>query len=768
MQLQPSFIGDMSGGLTKNKKPLFLQDQAWSKLENAYCFRGRIKKKEGNELIGRLTRADISVAGLALAANVINLISALTLEATATIVPGSINIVGVTDGTTYTDPALDGVLVATGGIGTGGSINYATGLLTITAGGGQNITGTFDYFPGLPVMGIWQRELASINNEQTVIFDTKYAYVWDVTDSQFEELASITPTTWTGTDADFFWASNYRGSTADLRLFFVTNFSKATGDPIRYYDSTDWIDFAPLVSATDTLYQARIIIPYYGRLLALNVYEGTTVGGIGASVQIGNRCRFSQIGDPTAVDAWRSDQFGKGGFIDAPVSEQIVSATFYKNTLIVGFERSTWQLRYVGEYGLPFLWERISTDFGTESTFSAVLFDQGVLSVGDKAIVSSSGVTVDRIDLDIPDQVFEIANSQSGPERVWGLRSFDKELVYWCYTDTSLQVVSDSFSRKFPNRVLVYNYRNNTWAIFRDNVTAFGVFQRPSDLVISWDSLNITWDDINVTWDDTTNAELFPINISGNQQGFIEAYATSEVTNEESLYISAVTLSAGPPTSVTLTIPNHNLENGDIIYVEGMIFHLAGALTSTDLNDTIYKVEVVNEDQVLLYYWDSTSKLWYSDFTFTPVTTATYMGGGVLALLPRFNCQTKDFNPYSGKGAQIALSYIDFQTDVNSDRTPAFTVDLFVNSYLGQRANLMLAVANQQVPTYNTTPYYMNVGANVQQYAWHRLYATTYGQYIRIGLTLDDELMNDMDTLESSWELNAICLWSRPGGLNPF
>jgi hypothetical protein len=769
MQLQPTYITGMASGLTKNKKPFLLQDQAWSTLENAYCWRERIKKKEGNKLIGRLGRLftaealGVTGGGGTFSGNIVTI---FTLEATAEIAEGSITVVVGAD--TLTEPTItDGTLV---GVPAGsGTINYATGDITLTGvAGAAAITITFIYYPTLPVMGIWQREQAASNNEETIFFDTIYAYRWSVASSAFLEF--IPGTIWSGTDADFFWATNYRGSTPQSRLFFATNFVVDAANPIRYSDGTTWTALNPLVDALNNLYQARIIIPYYGRLLALNVYEGTTGGGYAGAVQIGNRCRFSQIGDPIAVDAWRSDQFGKGGFIDAPTSEQIVSASFYKNTLIVGFERSTWQLRYIGEYGLPFIWERISTDFGTESTFSAIIFDQGVLSIGDKAIVSSSGITVDRIDLDIPDQVFEIANVQSGPQRVWGLRNFDKELVYWCYTDT-LNQLAGSFTRKFPNRVIVYNYRNNTWAIFRDNVTAFGVFQLPSDLVITWDSLDVTWDDVDVTWDDKSTAELYSLSVSGNQQGFIEEYATSEVSNEESLSVSAVTLTAGPPTTVEITVNNHNLETGDIIYLEGLIFFDAGAPVSTDLNDKIYMVQVESETQLLLFRWSSTTQTWYSDFSFTPVTTATYMGGGTVALLPRFNCQSKDFNPHSPISSQIALSYVDFQTDVNTKSaeatTPAFTAELYVNSYLGQRANFLSNVANQQSETYLTSPYYMNVGS-AQQYAWHRFYATAFGQYIRLGLTLDDELMNDMDVHEASWELNAICLWSRPGGINPF
>ena len=93
---------------------------------------------------------------------------------------------------------------------------------------------------------------------------------------------------------------------------------------------SDWVDLTPLITATRTLYQALIIIPYYGRLLALNTWEGTTSGTCTGTLNFSARCRFSAIGNPLATDAWRVDIYGNGGFLDAPTNESIVSAGFYR------------------------------------------------------------------------------------------------------------------------------------------------------------------------------------------------------------------------------------------------------------------------------------------------------------------------------------------------------------------------------------------------------------------------------------------------------
>lgn len=872
MNLQPLVIQGYSSGLETNKKPFALTETAFPKLENAYCWRERIKKREGMKLLGRLRRFffNDSIGNSAASPWTFNIYSTLTSpitpETNAEIEPGSViiyigastttaaitgytnasdcevtsalhglstgdqvEITGVvvvegsgpddingkiytievitvntfklgvssqswgiySSGGTWTHPVAanqtlfdqgDGTLATSPASATTGIINYLTGSVTLTgATAGVAATITFGYFPGLPVMGILTRELSSINNEQTVFFDTVYAYVHD--GNNFVEM---TPgTIWAGTDSDFFWGTNYRGSEAQDRLFFVTNFVNSTTNPMRYFVNSAWTDFAPLIGSEPTnqvfadfaggagpyngvitgppteplvpgtvaitvegeeitpivfrdtpkdgtlvasglntgtinyatgafvlnfnpalaaatykvfatynlgsqnLFQARILIPYYGRLLALNVWEGESVA---TANNIFNRCRFSQVGSPIQVDAWRSDTFGKGGFIDAPINEEITSAIFYKNTLIVFFERSTWQLRYVGEYGLPFVWERISSDFGGESPFSTILFDDGVLAVGDRAIVSSTGNNVQRIDLQIPDTVFNFNNLENGPLRIQGIRDYQKEVVYWCYSDGTDQ-------SKFPNYSLVYNYRNGTYATFRNNVTAYGVLKSPG--TITWDSQTVTWDSTDVTWDDDV-IKNFPLIVSGNQHGYTHfyGYADPEVQadssinalDQESLFITAVDLSTTPP---RITVPNHNLKTGEIIYVVGMSFvNASGAPLATTLNDKFYQVNRVSANVLGILQWSDSDQSNIDNFTFTPVSAGTtYIGGGQLALFPVLNIRTKDFNPFDKQGISSKLAYVDFLIDAQTNSY--VTVKLFVNSSLEFNANQNMYIGSK-------------------------------------------------------------------------
>lgn len=770
--LQQIYIGGSDLGLRSDVKPFLLPDKAFSTLDNAYVWRDRVLKKEGSEFLGRLRRQLLAQSGGNINLvnpspnefNLFTLLGLLTSEPNAQVDPGTVaNPITIVIGAqTLTDTLGTGTFsIAPAGNITGATINYATGVIIITfaaPAGPLAVTISMFYFPGLPVMGIWQREIVTVNNEQTIFFDTKYAYINSSgLDNAFTEFLAGSGVTWSGDDADFFYCTNYRGSDAFNRLFFVTNFNNGnnvpqTFDPIRYTDGTTWTTFEPIIAdnppsaAQFKLFQAKILIPYYGRLLALNTWEGSTAGGAILADNYFNRCRFSQIGNPVAADAWRSDIFGKGGFIDAPTNEAIQSAIFYKNTLIVGFERSTWQLRYVGEYGLPFIWERISSDFGCDSTFSTVLFDQGILQVADKGIVSSSAVNVQRIDLQIPDVVFGFKNQNDGKQRVYGVRNFQKELVYWCYVDEDLEPNPTDW--KFPNRSLVYNYRNNTYAKFRNNVTCFGTYQ--SVLGITWDRTDIFWDDMDVFWDDVLFNPEFPSIVAGNQQGYIVIYCNSSI-EEPSQTITAIDLTANP---VRVTSPNHNLQNSEWIKIDHAIFLPVDPVASA-INDSIFNIVVIDKDTFDLFHWDGTSVVAY-----TNASASLYVGKGEYALLSKIDIQTKDFNPFQQQGSQTKISYIDFLTDATPDAK--ISVELILNSAPAVIGNVI--VGNKQVET-SLTPNYYLPGS---EYAWHRFFATSTGQFIRIKITYDNELMSTKSIHQQNFILNAISLYVRQGSRNVF
>lgn len=562
-----------------------------------------------------------------------------------------------------------------------------------------------------------------------------------------------------GVDPDVIFTDEARDGT--LKGFASTNsgtINYTTGEinltisPAMTADATVTMDYQ---YETSYLWTARILIPYYGRLLALNTYESLVQG---SAKNFFNRCRFSQVGNPTQSDAWISTVFGKGGFIDAPTDEEIISARFYKNTLIVFFERSTWQLRYVGEYGLPFVWDRISSDFGCESQFSSILFDDAVLAIGDRAIIGATTGNVQRIDEKIPDTVFTFKNSSNSETRVQGIRDFYRELVYWSFID-----IGDAPSgSSFPNKSLVYNYKNNTFSIFRNNITAFGTFYIITG--VTWDSTDAFWEDETIFWDDLDSQTEFPSVICGNQEGFIHEFSGTSLDD----YSLSVTDIDRTGAILKLEIINHNLIVGDIIYLTGATFidTSDSSSVSTDLNDQTYRVFQVPDDadgydpdNIYVEKWNTTDEEYQTDFSYTPASgTGTYIGGGLVALFPKMDILTKDFNPFLQEGKQTKIGYLDILSE--QTQTAQVTIELYADTFLGEKGNML--VGQDKMITYRN-PTLPSV-SDPADLVWNRFFATLFGQFISARITYDDSQMNDTTILNQPFVMPAMIFWMKPGG----
>lgn len=488
-----------------------------------------------------------------------------------------------------------------GGVINASYLNYSTGNAVLSfksttiPPAATSITADFAYYPNRPVMGMDVKQVPAINAEETIAYDTRYAYRFSNSANAWAELVSTTATTWSGSNSSFFWSLSYWQTSAGTTLFWTTNFSGTGGDPIRVYNNTTWQDLTPTLTAGVFLFQARMLFAYKGRMLALNTYEGGTLAG---AVHYPWRARWCQVGAPldtsvspyTATTEWRTDVKGRGGFVDCPTAEHIICAEFIRDILIVSFESSTWALRFTGNDVQPFVWDRINKELGGEATFSMVAFDKGVLYIGDKTINSCDGNNVDRIDENIPDFVFSIHNGNDGPARVHGIRDFYERVVYWTYPDSRTDVT-------FPNRVLVLNYQNQTYATFTDSFTCFGTHQAFND--VTWADVNdITWEEYNKSWISAQLQSQFPATIAGNQQGYT-LVLQQQVANDQSLYIEDVALTGGV---AVITSPNHNLlyifgETGEeadppeYVRIEGCI----GA-GDYELNNRIFQVVPIDAD----------------------------------------------------------------------------------------------------------------------------------------------------------------------------
>jgi len=734
-------VGPYESGFVNAVKPYALPEDAFNRMENAYVWRGHVKKRFGSRLF-------TSTAGVAYEHLNSRLRVALTNAGTgaavvtdgtgaaADTVPGAKFNVGqmFSIGTTLYTVYQNGAMHKTDGTTTA-TFNTGTGAFVFA---GAPINTQVYWYPADPVMGITQYEATDINDEPTFAFDTQFAYqraggAW----------SRLGAGIWTGSDSQFFWATNYRGAANDDYYLFVVNNNRADG--ISYWTGAAWATITPqtalnVANAVNyVLESARLIIAFKDRLIALNTIETVDDGAANPiDVIYPQRARWCRNGDPTtpigANGSWYDDIPGRGGWIDAPTKEAIITARILKDRLLVYFERSTWELVYTGNQVLPFVWQTIDAELGAESTFSSILLDRTVLGVGQSGIHQSDGLHVSRIDDKIPQEVFKIHNDNVGVERVAGVRDYNTEMAYWAFPDAT-------YGGTYPNRVLVYNYKNNSWSFNDDAITAFGYYQNVDDM--TWGTCPYTWEEFDRLWRSGLNQSLTRNVLAGNQEGFTFIIDSTKNSNAAALQITDMDITVLP--LINLTVINHNLRQGDYVLIE----FVQGI---TNVNDVIY--EVVSADASVPNTLTVRS---------TPdITTAAgaYTGGGMISRVSKIDLLTKQFNFYKSD-VRMAIDKVIFDVDKSS------AGQLYVNFFTSTSSENMAttAVANgTAVGSYDldTSPYALYPQEDAQNRLVRPVYLQAEGDCIQLQLTFTESQMYDLDNMRSAFELNSMTFYATP------
>lgn len=514
------------------------------------------------------------------------------------------------------------------------------------------------------------------------------------------------------------------------------------GDGIRWYDGTSWHNFNPPINGINALMGGGIIVFYRGRIVVLDTLEGNSLTP--SATRYPQRARWSQNGTPfyvapvptaanigVEIEAWNETIVGRGGYIDCPTTEQIVGACFLRDTLIVAFEDSTWKLRYTNNELLPFVWERLDVELGCKGRFSGVRFDKVVLFVGSRGIIACDGVGVNRVDLLIPDIVFNFNNDNSGPERISGIRDFEEQIVYWTFPNDS-----EITGQVFPNRILLYNYLDESFAQLLDTFTTYGYWSGFDDL--TWAQASRPWEEYSRTWSGTGSNAKEPQVVSGNQQGFVQR-VQQQVGNDATLQVTAVTVAANVPTE--LTIPNHNLPQQSIIQLSGFLALNAG------LNGLVLQAKYKDTNTVQLYVYDPITDT-YGEFT---GGSSTYIGGGLVSRVDNFQILTKKFNPFLDDAVSARLKQTDFY--VSGTSQGRFMVNIYINDLNDTPAN--------DTPSGNALSNRVETFANPYEPAgqdkyWHTLFDTATGNLFQIEILYGNQEMNDSGIFNSEVTIHSI------------
>lgn len=732
-QLTPYLIAPQKMGLERNVEPFFIPEKAFSQLENAFIWRGRLKRRFGSiPLTSPLgSRLRLSVGTTDASGNITGM------------PPGNRFRVGqmFSIGNVLFTIFQNGAMKRTDGSTATATFNTNMGAFVINDAPSNAVC---YFYPSDPVMGIFYRNQAAILDDLLIAFDLQFAYTQDTSGAwiRLSENDSMGNDNgiWTGDDQQFPWVTHYRGANAFDNFLYVVN----NVDPIKYLpqESSVWQNLRPQLNSIGTnryLETARIVLSYRDRLLAFNTKEGATPQ---TAQQYQNRVRWCQQGNPIEMDAWYDTIIGKGSFLDAPTEEPIISAFRLKETLIVYFEKSTWELSYTGNRILPFRWNSINPNLGSKSTFSVVGFDTSVLALGVNGVHGCDGINVSRIDAKIPDQVYSLYERTGGLEKSHGIRDFYNQVVYWTYVDTDSPNLTTN--ETYPSKILCYNYENETWAIFNESFTCFSYGRARNGL--RWMDISEQWQNYNVEWSSSRVAPYRDI-VAGNQQGFTFILTRNFGGNAPSLYVTDITQDSNGLYNVRAT--DHNVRSMDILRLENAVYD------SGTISPIFLQVESINGKNQFKVSVKTGN-----------IPTTTYLGNGTLRKMTGFKVKTKNFNPGTELGRQFSFPYVDFLLDSTREGeiTLDYTIDTDNNGSIYEQSESNVLLGDTRHNILSTKPEQMLFEHNNNDQIWHRYHTQAQAQFLQFSFSLSEEQLLDYQIANSDFQMHAFILYAEPQG----
>ena len=471
MTYQPFLIAPFSTGLDTDLEPWLIPQDAFDSIENAHVHHGVIEKRSGYFKLADLVHNNGSnwdISGITQADP-----GVVTVTATTGLSNGDEiemrNVLGMTEvngqryfvanltGTTFELTDENGVDVDTSGF-----TAYSSG-------------GEVYLIPRHRVMGI-QNYIDSGNIKQLLAFDTKRACIYNTGTMRFDPLD--TADIFSGSDTDFIWGANWASTASTAasvlyRLYFTNGKPNAGGstDGIRYYDpatsSTATTQYNPNINGATEIRGGKLIFAYRQRLVLLHTFEGGNT--------YPQRARWCQAQNPNASDAWDDNVAGKGGFVDAPTGDQIISARFVQDTLVVLFTNSVWTLRPVPDPALPFRWDKINDFRACDGKIASEGFDRYVIGVGIRGITATDGVETRRIDERIENFIKdEVNNSEFG--KTFLARSFGNRRLWMLYAGQE----SDD-----PENALIYDEEGGAFSTYDISMNVLGYGGVAQDLALN-------------------------------------------------------------------------------------------------------------------------------------------------------------------------------------------------------------------------------------------------------------------------------------------
>lgn len=660
MSYEPFLIAPFQNGLDIDMQPWLLPQDAFSEIENGHIRHGVLQKRNGYQKQGDLVHKN-----------------GTDWDITAITAPGATVTITVTDSTGLTTG--DTVEIR----GVNGMTQLNGHQYTITVAGNNltldNVDGTdFDTYTnsggvyliaGERVMGI-ENFIDSQGVKEQLAWDTKRVCTYNTNTEQYDPL--VDADIFSSSDTDYVWVAPWSSvastSVSALnRIYFTNGKSYSAGPPVTdgiwFYDGTNVTSFRPEINTGSGRYinGARLIFTLQGRLLLFATTEG--------SDQYWQRMRWCQAqnpGIPGSFDGeWDDSEPGKGGYVDAPTGDRIVTGGFIENQIVICMTNSVWLVQPTADPALPFIWKKINNFRAADAKMSVASFDRYVVSAGIRGITATDGIETTRIDNRIEDFTTSIVNS-SEFDKIFAERNYENRAMWMLYPNTD----SDDC-----DAALIFDEESKAWSTYTIamNVLGHGGVSKDASLQDFGDlGLQDPYFDDSGLQDFWLN-ENSELMLGGDTSGTIHTMNVGSTDNIE-LFESGISSVTQASEAVVTIDGDKPLADFDRITISGI-----GTGSMTELNDREFLVSDKTGNQFKIK--EPVNGVWqYVDSTGYTAYNTGLDRGTVRADFDtdlNFKALSAAWNPYISRGMKAQMGYVDVY--LQADPTSQLDVRFYAN-----------------------------------------------------------------------------------------
>ena len=468
--MQSQLISSFKQGLNTDLTPWLVPPDGFSFIDNLHIHHERIESRNGYILFGTLKEPGpaIAISGITNAAD-----GVVTAVANHGLSTGDVVFIKDVLGMTEVNDISYTITVT--GLATF-ELNISTLAFGVYAGAGDVYKEIADTDR---VMGI-DRFVKPDGTFTGLAWNTTRANIYNTTleDYKFLDPDPIMD----GSDTDYIWCANWQASqgTSQLNRLYFTNGKAFDGtlNGIRFYDETGEFttQFVPDLGGGDLLYGGKLVFAIKERLVVLHTFE--LEGSLKTYPQ---RARWCQAQNPTpnpvASSGWNDLLPGKGGFVDAPTGDQIISARQIQNQIIVFFTNSVWTLRPTSNPAIPFVWDKINDFRSCDGKMASTTYDRYAIAIGSRGITATDGVETKRTDDRITDFVSEEI-SVAEFKKVFCARNFTSTKWWTLFTDSE-ETSTDN------NKALIYDDESSSFSTYSINMNCLGYGNASQDYALS-------------------------------------------------------------------------------------------------------------------------------------------------------------------------------------------------------------------------------------------------------------------------------------------